>query len=329
MKPVRMGVLGVSDHFIKRCLVPLKALETVELYGIASRSQEKADEAVKKLGIQKGYGSYQALIDDKSIEMVYIPLPNHLHMEWIKKAADAGKHIVCEKPLAMSTGEVEEAAAYAQKKGVLLMEAFMYRFHPQWKRAREIIATGELGSVVSINSFFSYDLRDPLNIRNIPEAGGGAIPDIGCYAVSSARFLAGAEPKRVVALLGFDPVFKTDVLSSAILDFGGPRAVFTVSTQCYPAQYVEAHCTGGELRVELPFNAYPDVPSVVTVRTGIGERKVALAPVDQYACEFEEFALAVRSGSPSPLPIADAVANQRVLDALYASAKSGGWANIG
>lgn len=328
MKPVVWGVLSVSDHYGLRVHTPVSKSSLIEMRAIASRSKGRAEEAARRFGIPKAYGAYEELLADREIEAVYIPLPNHLHASWVKKAADAGKHILCEKPFAMNAREAEEAIAHAQRKGVLVMEAFMYRFHPLWQRAREIVQAGELGEIHAIQTIFTYSLTDPKNIRNIPEAGGGAIPDIGCYAVSSARFLLGKEPQRVVSLVNRDPVLKTDVLSSAILDFGKARALFTVATQTHPAQAVEVFGSGGSLSIPTCFNIFPDVPVPMTLRGSLGPRTISSGPVDQYALLFEGFSKAVRDGGPVPFPAQDAVNNMRVLDALFASEKSGSWEKV-
>jgi predicted dehydrogenase len=325
MKPVAWGVLSVSTHYRLRVHPDVSRSPLVEMRAVASRSADKARAEAASLGIPKAYGSYEELLADKAIEAVYIPLPNHLHAAWVKKAADAGKHILCEKPFAMNAAEAEDAIRYAEGKGVKVMEAFMYRYHPQWTRARDIVRSGEIGAVHAVNCFFSYTNKDPANIRNILAAGGGAIPDIGCYAVSSARFLVGAEPKRVVSLVHRDPVMKTDILSSGILDFGPARATFTVATQSAPVQRVDVMGSGGSLSVLLPFNAYPDVPLKLTVRTGVGERTIETPPADQYVAMFEAFCRSVRDGTPVPTPAADAVANMKVLDALFRSETSGRW----
>ncbi len=257
MKPVVWGILSVSTHYRLRVHTFLKKSPLVDIRGIASRSRERASEAARDLGLQKAYGSYEELLADREIEAVYIPLPNHMHAEWVKKAADAGKHVLCEKPFAMDAKEAEQAIRHAERKGVLVMEAFMYRFHPQWKRAREIVRAGEIGEVQSVNTIFSYMLTDPSNIRNVLAAGGGAIPDIGCYAVSSARFLVGREPVRVVSLVHRDPKLKTDILTSGILDFGKARCVFTIGTQSFPWQRVDVLGSGGELSVHHPLQCLP------------------------------------------------------------------------
>ncbi|GHV75170.1 deoxyfructose oxidoreductase [Spirochaetia bacterium] len=261
MERLRMGVLGTSGHYELRVATPLKSSSLVEPYAIASRNKEKAQAFAKKWDFSAVYGSYEELLADPKVDFVYAPLPNHLHLPNIKKAADAGKPILCEKPLGLNAKEAVEAAEYCEKKGVPLMEGFMYRFHPQWRRAKELVKCGEIGTVRTTSGLFSYDLKDGGNIRNIAAAGGGAILDIGCYTVSSARLLMGAEPKRVIGTFIWDPVFKTDILGSAILDFGGGRtSTFSLGTQLYPYQRVTAVGTGGYLSIKVPFNMFGDVP---------------------------------------------------------------------
>ncbi|AEF85437.1 oxidoreductase [Treponema primitia ZAS-2] len=326
MEKLRMGVIGTSDHYELRVATPLKSSLLVEPYGIASRNLEKAKAYAQKWDFSRAYGSYEELLADPNIDFVYTPLPNYLHLELIKKAADAGKPVICEKPLGLNAREAVEAAEYCAKKGVPVMEAFMYRFHPQWRRAAEIVKCGEIGTVVSTNGLFSYNLKDGSNIRNIAAAGGGAILDIGCYTVSSARLLMGGEPERVVATLIRDPVFKTDILVSALLDFGGGRvSSFTIGTQAYPYQRVTALGTGGALSVKVPFNSYADTPGELTVNSGLGGRVVETEIVDQYLLEFDNFAEAIINKTEVPTPISDAIANMAVLDALFASAVSGSW----
>lgn len=325
MEPVRWGILGVSSHYVLRVHLPLAKSSMVEVYGIASRSADRAKKAALELGIPNSYPSYQELLQDKHIEAVYIPLPNHLHTKWVKKAADEGKHILCEKPLAMSTDEAQESVSYAQKKGVMLMEAFMYRFHPQWIRALELVKAGEIGEVRMIHTAFTFHLTDPHNIRNILDAGGGAVRDIGCYAASISRHLLQAEPHRVVSLVHRDPQLNTDILTSAILHFGTARSLFTVSTQTFPFQRVDIHGTGGNISIQVPFNMYPDVPAKLTVTTSIGTREVVLGPADQYGLEFEAFSSALRTKQPAPTPPEDAILNQKVLDAVFRSEQTGNW----
>ena len=307
MKPVRWGIIGVANIFQKAFLLPMQNSEMVELYGIASRNPEKAKKASETFGIPHYYPSYEALLADKSIDAVYIPLPNHLHLEWIKKAADAGKHILCEKPLTLNAGESREAIEYTKKKRVLLMEAFMYRFHPQWIRAKEIVDSANLGAVRAVHTFFSYSNNDPKNIRNILETGGGAIYDIGCYAVSAARYFFGKEPARVISLINRDPEFKTDILTSGMLDFGEGHSVFTVGTQTFPCQRVDIIGSAGRIHIRIPFNTFT---------------------ADQYELQIERFSEAIRTGGQPPTPPEDALKNMGVLDALFRSEKSGNWEKV-
>jgi len=301
----------------------------VEPFAIASRDKAKADKAAAAWAFSKAYGSYEALLADEAVDFVYIPLPNHLHLEYIKKSADAGKPILCEKPLGLNAREAREAADYCADRGVPLMEAFMYRFHPQWRRARALVESSDIGAVKAVHCWFSYNNKDPNNIRNKADFGGGALLDIGCYAVSSARFLMGSEPERALCLSERDPVFKTDILSSGILDFGGGRrAAFTVGTQAFSMQRVDAYGADGALTVELPFNMYGDAPARVSVANGVGRRIVETELADQYLLQFDAFAEALISQRPMPTPVEDAIANMAALDALAQSAASGAWAPV-
>ena len=328
MKQLRWGILSVSAHYSLRVHEQLKGSNLVSVVGIASRDGKKAAEEAKRLGIPRSFASYEALLADPDIDAVYLPLPNHLHAEWVKKAADAGKHVLCEKPFAMDAAQAAEAIAHARARGVRVMEAFMYRFHPQWTMARKILRSGELGTIVAVQAQFTYNNKDPGNIRNREETGGGAVMDIGCYAVSCSRFLIGAEPKRAVSLVRRDPLFGTDCLTSGLLDFGSAQAHFTVSTQAAAAQQVDVLGTGGKLSIPLPFNMYGDVSAQVTVVTGIGSRTLSLGPAEQYRLMFEAYSERIMAGEAEPTPPEDAVANMKVLDALFRSESSGGWESV-
>ncbi|MEQ9441059.1 MAG: Gfo/Idh/MocA family oxidoreductase [Cyclobacteriaceae bacterium] len=328
MKPVSFGVLGVSGFFMKKIGIPTAKSPLIQWNGIASRSLERAQQAADDYAITQAYGSYEDLLADDAIEAVYIPLPNHMHAEWIRKAADAGKHVLCEKPIALTAREAQESIDYAEAKGVKVMEAFMYRFHAQWQHALELIRMREIGSVQLVQTFFGFNNTDPTNIRNRADAGGGALYDIGCYAVSVSRFLLQSEPQRVVSLLMHHADFQTDILSSALLDFGGARAEFTVATQTFPYQRVNVHGSGGVISIEIPFNTPADVPVKVTVTNSVGTRDVMVGPEDQYITEFENFARAIREDTPVPTPAVDAVHNMRVLDALRESERSQQWVKL-
>jgi predicted dehydrogenase len=325
MKPVVWGVLSVANHYVSRIDTNLRKSPLVDVRAIASRSIEKARAAAQRLRIPKAYGSYAELLADKEIEAVYIPVANHLHAEWVKKAADAGKHVLCEKPFALNAAEAQDAFDYCQKKGVLVMESLMYRFHPQWVRAGEMVRSGDLGEIHAVHTFFSYMIADPANIRNIAEIGGGGMRDVGSYAISCARFIMGVEPARVMSLMYRDPVLKTDTLSSGVLDFGKARSIFTVGTQTQAWQRVDVVGSGGELTIHIPFNSYFDVPAELTVTSWLGTRTVRIPAVDQFVEVFEAFSRAVRNGGPVPQPPKDTVDNQKALDALLKSEKTGTW----
>ena len=328
MKPVSFGVLGVSGFFMKKIGIPTAKSPLIQWNGIASRSLERSQQAADTYNITNAYGSYEELLADDTIEAVYIPLPNHMHAEWIKKAADAGKHVLCEKPLALTADEAQEGIDYATSKGVKVMEAFMYRFHAQWKHVLELIRTKEVGTVQLVNTFFGFNNVDPNNIRNQSAKGGGALYDIGCYAVSASRFLMQSEPKRVVSQLTYHKDFETDILSSGILDFGNARAQFTVATQTFPYQRVDVHGSSGVISIDIPFNTPADVPVKVTVTTSVGTREVQLGPEDQYITEFEGFARAIREDTAVPTPPIDAIRNMKVLDALRESGRTNQWVSI-
>ena len=328
MKKLKVGVLGISNHFVKRVFFPLRKSKNVEIFAVSSRSGEKAKKFASKYNVKRWYDSYEKLLEDEEIEAVYIPLPNHLHLEYIKKAADAHKHVICEKPLTLNYEQTKEAFEYAKKRGILLMEAFMYKHHPQWLRAKEIVESGEIGEVQTIHCYFSYDNKDPKNIRNVLEFGGGALLDIGVYAVSSARWIFEKEPTKVVALLNRDERFKVDTLVSGILDFDGKSALFSVATQAFPTQNVEVYASAGTIFVEVPFNTYPDVPGHLHVRTTIGTRDVYLGPADHYLLEFEHFARAIREKKSISSFEEDSLNNMKTIDALFKSAEESDWVPV-
>jgi len=328
MKSLRWGVVSVSNHYKLRVHQQLVGSELTKVVGIASRDAEKAAQAAREFGLEKSFGSYEALLADPGIDAVYIPLPNHLHAEWIKRAADAGKHVLCEKPFAMDAAQAVDAARYAEAKEVKVMEAFMYRFHPQWVRAKEIVLSGEIGRVLFVQTQFAFNNRDPRNIRNILESGGGAIYDIGCYACSSARFIVGKEPTRAISLTERDAGFGTDILSSAMLDFGDARALFTVGTQSFPTQRVDVIGSAGSISINIPFNMYSDVPAEMRVVTSIGPRTLNLGPAGQYRLMFDAFSKSVLEGTEVPTPPSDAIGNMRAIDALFRSEKSGLWEKV-
>lgn len=324
--PVRWGVLGSAAIAVNKVIPGMQKADNVTILGLASRDADRAAEAAAKLGIERSYGSYEALLEDPDIEAVYIPLPNNLHAQWTLRAAEAGKHILCEKPIAMSAHEAATMVDGAANSGVKLMEAFMYRLHPSWAHVRDLVADGGIGELRAIHGFFAYTNLDPANIRNIAALGGGGLMDIGCYPVNVARMMFDTEPAGVHAAVHRDATFGTDTLTSAVLDFDGRHAVLSCSTQHEPYQRVELLGTDGRLTVEIPFNIPPDLPTRV-VRSSGGNPPVApdvdvieFPSADQYQLQGELFSEAVREGTPVPTPPEDAISNMAVLERIFAAA---------
>jgi len=308
MRKIRWGVLGVAKIAVTKVIPAMQRCEWAQIVAIASRDLQKA----RATGLAKSYGSYEELIDDPEIDAVYIPLPNHLHVPWSLRAARAGKHVLCEKPIGLSAAEARQLLGFPVKIG----EAFMARTHPQWVRVAELVRSGRIGELRVVNGFFSYDNRDPQNVRNVAEWGGGALMDIGCYPVTLARMLFGEEPRRAVGSIERDPQFKTDRLTSAILEFSTGRCVFTCSTQLTPYQKMQMFGTRGMIEVEIPFNAPPDRPTRIFV-DGIAEE---LPVCDQYTLQGDLFSRAILEDGAVPVPIEDAVKNMEVIEAIFAAA---------
>ena len=330
MRKVKWGVLGVANIATEKVLPAMQRAERCDIAAIASRDETKARKAAERLGIARAYGSYEALLADPEIEAIYNPLPNELHVPWTVKALEAGKHVLCEKPIALDAGEARTLIAARDKARKLVAEAFMVRYHPQWRRARELAQSGAIGPVGAIQTFFSYRLLDPDNVRNRPPGGGG-LYDIGCYAILTARYVFGAEPTRVVATLDRDPNFGTDRLASALLEFpGGRHLTFTAATQLSPHQRVTIVGDAGRIEILIPFNALPDRPMRIVVDSGAdlvgGGARVEDFPVcDQYGLQGDAFSRAALGEAPLEFPIEDAVLNMRVIDALFRSAERGSW----
>jgi predicted dehydrogenase len=334
MKKVRWGVLGVAGIAVRRVIPGMQHCELAEVSAIASRDLARAQDAAKTLGIARAYGSYEELLRAPDIDVIYNPLPNHLHVPWTIKAAEAGKHVLCEKPLGMNAAEAEQLIAVRDRTGVRIGEAFMVRTTPQWMRLREIVQSGEIGDLRAVSGFFSYTNTDPANIRNIPEYGGGGIMDIGCYPIFASRFVSGQEPRRLVAMIEHDPKMGTDRLSSAILDFPFGQAAFICSTQISPHQFMKFVGTKGRVELEIPFNTLNDRTMRVIVDDGrdligSGRRVEEFGPVDQYAIQGDAFSKAVLGQGEVPVPLENAVGNMRVIDAVFKSAASGKWEAIG
>ena len=332
MTKTKWGVLSTAKIGTEKVIPGINRSRTATVAAIASRDLARAEAAAQDIGIEKAYGSYEALLADPEIEVIYNPLPNHLHVPLTLEAVAAGKHVLCEKPIAPNAVEAEKLLDIADQR--LVMEAFMVRFHPQWLKVKEIVGSGGLGEVRSIQSYFSYFNRDPDNIRNNPDIGGGALLDIGCYPMLAGRFLFDGEPERVISLIDRDPDFRTDRLSTVIMDFGdGRRLDFTVSTQAVPYQRVNVFGTEKRAELIIPFNALPWEISTIRIddgsdlREGTGEI-ITIDACDQYSEQADAFSAAVRGETPLPYGPADAVQNMKILDAMFQSEQSGTWETI-
>lgn len=328
-EPVRWGVISTARIGWEKVIPGLQKSKDIEVRAIASRAPATAKRWAKKLGIPVAYGSYEDLLNDPDIEVIYNPLPNHLHVPLTLEAAKKGKHVLCEKPIALDAKEA--AKLRSAPKDIIIAEAFMVRQHPQWLKAREIAQSGRLGTLRAIQCFFSYHLLDPKNVRNIADIGGGALYDIGCYPIVTSRFVFGAEPVRVMGLIDRDPEFKTDRTTSAILDFGeGRQLTFTVSTQTVPYQRVNIFGDKGRLEVEIPFNAPQGGAMKLYMDDGkkLGDasaKVVKIEKADQYQLEGEYFSRVIRGEEKLAYGIDDAIQQARILDAVFRSAKSGKW----
>jgi predicted dehydrogenase len=329
-KKIRWGVLGVAGIAVKKVIPAMQRGDLTEIAAIASRDRARAEQAAKELGIPKAYGSYEELLADPDIDAVYNPLPNHLHVPWSVKAAEAGKHVLCEKPISLTVAEGRILIAARDKAGVKIGEAFMVRTHPQWLRARELVRTGDIGELRAVLGAFSYFNNDPENIRNVPEYGGGGIMDIGCYPITMSRFLFDREPRRVIGLFDRDPAMKTDRLASAMLDFASGQATFTCSTQLVAYQRMQILGTKARIEIEIPFNAPPDQPCRLFLHdgndlAGNNPRVETFSILDQYTVQGDAFSQAILGGGEPPVPLENALSNMAVIEALFRSEQSGKW----
>ena len=326
MKKLRWGVLSTAKIGVKKVIPAMQAGEYCEITAIASRSLDHAQSVASQLGIARAFGSYEELLADPDIDAVYIPLPNHLHVPWSIKALEAGKHVLCEKPIGLTVTEAEELLDTARRfPDLKIMEGFMYRFHPQWQMAKQLVSEGRIGSLQTIDSFFSYYNDDPGNIRNKSDLGGGALMDIGCYSLSLARYIFDAEPLRVMGNMELDPEFGTDRLTSGILEFTQGTSTFSCSTQLASYQRVNIMGTKGRIEIEIPFNAPPDKPCRIWHQHDGETEEIQFDLCDQYTIQGDLLSQAILNGNEVPTPLEDAVANMRVLDAVIRSAESGTW----
>ena len=324
---VRWGILSTADIGVRKVIPGIRKAARCEVVAIASRDGEQARAVADQLGIPSAHASYEALLADPGVDAVYIPLPNHMHMDWTIAALRAGKHVLCEKPLAMTADDAQRMVDVAHETGLHLMEAFMYRQHPSWVAAMDLVESGRIGTLTAVQSWFSYYNDDATNIRNIVEYGGGALFDIGCYTINLSRMVFGGEPLHIQASVRRDRATGVDALVSAILDFDGGIASFTCAIRSESDQRVHIYGTKGRISIDIPFNIPPDRPTRIRLTAG-GDPPVApdttvleFPTTDPYTAEVERFVSAVLDGGPTPVPPEDAVANLRVIDAIFAIAE--------
>lgn len=321
MKKVRWGILSTAKIGREKVIPAMQASQLCEVVAIASRNKKQGELVADQLKIPVVYSSYEELLSDPQIDAVYIPLPNHRHVEWTIKAINAGKHVLCEKPIGLSSAQALQLLLSAQQSPELkVMEAFMYRLHPQWQLAKKMATDGTIGELKTIQSFFSYYNADPANIRNQKDTGGGGMMDIGCYCVSLARFIFGEEPLGVSGQVEFDPVLQTDRMASGMLVFSAGTATFTCSTQLAPYQRVNILGTKARIEIEIPFNAPTDKPARIWLHTKDGTEEIMLDTANQYTIQCDLFSKAILNNDPVPTPLDDAVNNMKVIEAVFESA---------
>ena len=322
MKKIRWGILSTAKIGREKVIPAMQAGKLCDVVAIASRNKEQGKLVADRLNIPVAYDSYEKLLNDPQIDAVYIPLPNHLHVEWAIKSIKAGKHVLCEKPIGLSLVEAKQLQQAAQQNPELrIMEAFMYRFHPQWQAAKKMVNDGTIGELKTLQSFFSYYNADPANIRNKKEMGGGGMMDIGCYCVSLSRFIFGKEPVGVSGNVEYDPVLETDRSATGMLDFSTGTATFTCSTQLAPYQRVNILGTKARIEIEIPFNAPTDKPTRIWLHTKDSTEEIGFATANQYTIQGDLFSQAILNNDPVPTPLEDAINNMKVIDAVFKSEK--------
>ena len=329
MPKLRWGVLSSAKIGRTKVIPAIQTSLLGEVVAIASRTQASADQTAKELGIERAYASYEELLADPDIDAIYNPLPNHLHVPWSIKAIEAGKHVLCEKPIGLNTDDIEKLIAVAQQHPQLnVMEAFMYRFHPQWQTAKNLVREGSIGQVRSIHSHFAYNSREPDNIRNNPDWGGGALMDIGCYCISLSRFIYDEEPLRVLGQITPYAGYDVDCFVSGIMEFADGNATFTATTKSEGQQYVEIYGEHGSILIPLPFNPIGDTTTHIIVKHDGVREEIVQTPSDHYRNMADAFAHSIFAKESVPTPLSDALANMKIIDAIFASAKNSQWIAI-
>lgn len=325
---IRWGVLGAANIAVKKVIPAMQRGDFCEITAIASRDFEKAKQTADDLNIPKYYGSYEELLGDSEIDAVYNPLPNNLHVEWTTKAAEAGKHVLCEKPIALRANEAGKLIETRDRTGVKIQEAFMVRTHPQWLKVRELIEKNRIGKLQAITGFFSYFNTDAANIRNRLETGGGALMDIGCYCINISRFILGEDPRKVLGIIERDQNSGIDKLTSVILDFPGCQSTFTCGTQLVPYQRMLFFGVAGRIEVEIPFNIPPETATRIFIDDGSdlygrNTETIEIPAANQYTIQGDLFSKSILDNTEQAISLEDSVNNLAVIDAVFRSAESG------
>jgi len=329
MRKIRWGILSTARIGTQKVIPGMQKGKYCDIAAISSRNIEKAEKAARELGIPKAYGSYKELIEDKEIDAIYNPLPNHLHVEWTVNSLKAGKHVLCEKPVTMNYDEA--VLLYNEIKkypGLKVMEAFMYRHHPQIIKTRELIENGLIGELRTVHTMFSYYNVNPDDIRNKSDIGGGGLLDIGCYCISISRYVFNSEPERVCASIEYDPELKIDRMVSCIMEFEKGNAVFTCSTQLTNHQYAVISGTKGKIEIGYPFTPSPDDPAKIVLYKDEGKQEFLFDPCDQYTLQGDSFSQSVINNTDVFTPLSDAIANMKVIDKIFESGKTGDWIDL-
>jgi predicted dehydrogenase len=333
-RPVRWGILGAANIAVKKVAPAMQRGTRCEIVAIASRELGKAQRAAEELGVPRAYGSYEELLADPDVEAIYNPLPNHLHVPWTIRAAEAGKHVLCEKPIALSADEARQLLAVRERTDVRIGEAFMVRNHPQWIDVRDRVRRGDIGDLRVVAGHFSYFKREPRDVRSVLEWGGGGLMDVGCYPITMARWLFGEEPEAAIGIVDRDPELRIDRIVSGLLRFpSGGQATFTCAMQLVHYQRMQLHGTSGRIEVQIPFNAPNDRACRIFVDSGreLGDRSaeaIEFPLVDQYTLQGDNFSAAVRGEGEVPVSVEDAIGNMAVIDALFRSERSGRWETV-
>ena len=317
MKKIRFGILSTANIGRKYVTPAIQRADKCEVAAVASRNLNQAESYASDFDIPKAYGSYEELLADPEIDAVYIPLPNHLHVEWSIKSLEAGKHVLCEKPIGMDEEDAKKLLAESKKYPTLkVTEAFMYRHHPRWKRVVELVRAGKLGEIKAVHSLFTYYNDQPENYRNSPVMGGGGLMDVGCYSISVARLIFGEEPKSATGISEFDPDYNIDRLTSGLLDFGSGTSVFTCSTQCHKDQYVKIYGTKGKIELDWPFNPDFSKPTVLNANIDGIDIIEEFEPCNHFTLQADAFADAILGGKSAPIPLTDSIGNMKVIDSV-------------